>query len=115
MNKFKIGDLPIDIKTKLNSACVENAACHMPMLCYISPQIVEMVDNFDKKLLTNKADIWSCACVFFEVIMLSRMFNLNNNDINELFEEITNTDKNKEKPIQKIPDEYKMFNLVLER
>ena len=112
MNKFKIGDLPFDIKQKLELACQENEA-HMPMLCYISPQIVEMANNldtFDSKKLTNKTDIWSCACVFFEVIVLLKMFELQNNDIDLLFKDIMYKHKD-----TRVEDKYDMFNPLLKK
>ena len=69
--------------------------------------------EFNTQKVTNKTDIWSCGCVFYEVIALKKAYELEHNDMGQLFKNITN----QEYPLNnlKLEEKYQMLNLVIKK
>ena len=56
MNKFKLGDLPIGMRNKIELA-FKGRETYKVALNYLSPEIVTKAE-FRPEFITNKTDIW---------------------------------------------------------
>ena len=74
MNKFKIGDFPIDMKNKIELT-FKRIGMYRTALDYLSPEIMTRA-QFRPEFITNKTDIWLVMFIFYvELVMLTKVFN----------------------------------------
>ncbi len=75
MNKFKLGDLPICMRNKIELT-FKRIDTHGTALTYLSPEIMAKAE-FVPELISNKTDIWLVSFIFYvEFVMLTNIFNL---------------------------------------
>lgn len=97
-NKIKIGDL--GVATKLES--ISKAYTQTGTPAYLSPEIINNIG------CTGKADVWSAACVMYELVTLEKPFK--GRGLYEIFGEINRADI-----VPRITPADHKFNPIMDR
>ncbi len=74
LNKFKIGDFPIDMKNKIELT-FKRIGTYRTALDYLSPEILTRA-QFRAEFITNKTDIWLVMFRFFAYKCILNDFDL---------------------------------------